>query len=91
MQAAFDLSIPEIEEFVQHGIARGDIEVLPDKRLEQIGVVRQMVEDLSGRHAIILQLPNKAHDFPASFQSTQPGPVVTGFDPLTSDAGQMTG
>jgi hypothetical protein len=35
-------------------------------------MVRQMIENLGGGEAIILQLPNKGHGLSASFQSTHP-------------------
>src|ERR1700733_3963575 len=62
MEAALDLALPEIQEFVQHGITRCDVEILPDIGLQNVRMVRQMIEDLSGGEAIILQLANKGHD-----------------------------
>lgn len=73
MQATLDLPLPEIQELVQDGIPWGDIEILPDKCLKHIRMVRQVVQDLGGGQAIILQLPNKAHVFQRPFQARVPG------------------
>jgi hypothetical protein len=73
MQVALDFPLPEIQELVQHGIARGDVEVLPDKCLKHARMIRQVVEDFGGGQAIILQLPNRSHDSQLPLRAHVPG------------------
>src|ERR1700761_283137 len=70
MQRALDLPGPEVQELVQHGISRGDVQILPDVGLQHVGMVRQVVQDLGCGQAIILRLPDRGHGCLASFQST---------------------
>lgn len=41
-----EFGAPEVEEFVEHGKLRGDVEQLPDELLQDGRMVGQMVEDL---------------------------------------------
>lgn len=61
MQRSFQVAAPEIQKFVQHRVAWGDIEVLPDEGLQQAGVVRQMIQDLRGGQAIVGWMPDEPH------------------------------
>ena len=56
MQLALDVLFPEGEEALQLGIARRDIELLPDEALDQVRVVGQVVEDLGRGQPVSLKL-----------------------------------
>jgi len=56
VKLAVEVAAPEFEEPAQLGEIRGKVELLPDEALQQVGVVRQMVNDLRGRQTIIAQL-----------------------------------
>src|SRR5215831_7352281 len=55
MEPAFDIAAPEFEKSTQFGEVRGNIELLPDEALQQVGMVRQVIDDLRGRQPIIAQ------------------------------------
>ena len=56
MQLAVDVAAPEIEKPAQLGKIRGEIELLPDEALQQIGMVGQVVDDLGSGQPIIPKL-----------------------------------
>ena len=56
MELTLQIAAPEFEKPAQFGEIGGKVELLPDKALQQIGMIRQMVDDLRGRQAIIAQL-----------------------------------
>ena len=56
VKLAVEVTAPEFEEPAQLGEIRGKVELLPDEALQQVGVVRQMVDYLRGRQSIIAQL-----------------------------------
>src|SRR5579872_6801581 len=60
VQFALDVAAPEFEEFAELGKLRGEVEFLPDERLQEGRVVRQAVEDFGGRQPVApgLQLVN---------------------------------
>ncbi len=45
MQFAIEIRLPKVEELRQHGKFRGEIIVLPNKRLQETRMVGEMVED----------------------------------------------
>src|SRR5215472_3147728 len=53
VKLALDVAAPEFQEPAQLREIRGNIELLPDEALQQIGMVRQTVDDLRGRQTII--------------------------------------
>ena len=53
VELALDVAAPEFQEPAQLREVRGNIELLPDEALQQIGMVRQTVDDLRGRQTII--------------------------------------
>ena len=62
VKLALDIAAPEFEKAVQLREIRGNIELLPDEALQQVGMIRQMVDDLCRRQSIIAQhLPMVAH------------------------------
>jgi hypothetical protein len=56
MELALDITAPEFQEPPQLGIIGRNVELLPDKALQQIGVIGQMVDYLRRGQAIIGQL-----------------------------------
>ena len=56
MELTFQIAAPEFEKPVQFGEIGGKVELLPDKALQQIRMIRQMVNDLRRRQPIIAQL-----------------------------------
>jgi hypothetical protein len=56
MELALDIAAPEFQEPPQLGIIGRNVELLPDKALQQIGVIGQMVYYLRRGQAIIGQL-----------------------------------
>ena len=55
VKLALDIAAPVFEKAVQLREIRGNIELLPDEALQQVGMIRQMVDDLCGRQSIIAQ------------------------------------
>ena len=53
VELALDVAAPEFQEPAQLREVRGNVELLPDEALQQIGMVRQTVDDLRGRQTII--------------------------------------
>jgi hypothetical protein len=53
VKLAFDIVAPEFQKAAQLRKIRGEIELLPDETLQQIGVIRQTVDDLRGGQTII--------------------------------------
>src|ERR1700683_4968483 len=53
MQLAVDVLAPEIEKLAELEKIRRDVEFLPDKNLQSVGIVRQPVDDLRRRQAVI--------------------------------------
>jgi hypothetical protein len=53
VKLAFDIAAPEFQKAAQLRKVRGKIELLPDEALQQIGVIRQTVDDLRGGQTII--------------------------------------
>jgi hypothetical protein len=56
MQATLDLALPEIEELPQGREFREEIIFLPDEILQQVRVIRHVVEDIGRRQPIALKL-----------------------------------
>ncbi len=52
MDLAVDVALPEGEEARQLGIARGEVHELPDECLQEVRVVRHMIQDLRRREAV---------------------------------------
>jgi hypothetical protein len=53
VKLALDIAAPEFQKASQLRKIRGKIELLPDEALQQIGVIRQTVDDLRGGQTII--------------------------------------
>jgi hypothetical protein len=51
---------PEIQKFLELWITGNKIEFLPDKSLEEPGVIGHVVEDLSGRQTIVAKLQRES-------------------------------
>jgi len=56
MELTLQIAAPEFEKPAQFGEIGGKVELLPDKALQQIRMIRQMVDDLRRRQPIIAQL-----------------------------------
>ena len=56
MEPTLQIAAPEFEKPAQFGEIGGKVKLLPDKALQQIGMIRQMVDDLRRRQPIIAQL-----------------------------------
>src|SRR4051794_13694146 len=56
VQRSLEFVQPESEEFVEHRKLRAKIVVLPDIGLQQRGVIRQAVENVSCRQPVALDL-----------------------------------
>jgi len=56
MELTLQIAAPEFEKPAQFGEIGGKVELLPDKALQQIRMIRQMVDDLGRRQPIIAQL-----------------------------------
>jgi len=61
VQLAVEFALPEGKKATENGIIRREIEILPDKALQQAGVIRHMVEDFCGRQAVTPQLSAEMH------------------------------
>ena len=55
VKLALKIAAPEFQKTAQLGKVGGDIELLPDEALQQVGMIRQMIDDLCGRQPIIAQ------------------------------------
>src|SRR5271166_249964 len=55
VKLTLDIAAPEFQKAAQLRKIRGNIELLPDEALQQVGMIRQMVDDLCGRQSIIAQ------------------------------------
>ena len=55
VELALDIAAPVLQKPVQLREIRGNIELLPDEALQQVGMIRQMIDDLCGRQPIIAQ------------------------------------
>ena len=55
VQPALEITAPEFQKAAQLGEIRSRVELLPDEALQQVGVIRQMVDDLCGRQPIFAQ------------------------------------
>jgi hypothetical protein len=55
MQFPLDIATPVFEKAAQLGEVRSDIELLPDEALQQVGMIRHVIDDLCGRQSIIAQ------------------------------------
>ena len=58
MELAIEIRLPKVEELRQHGKFRGEIIVLPNKRLQETRMVGEMVEDFRCGQAIKRSLAN---------------------------------
>src|SRR5947209_986619 len=61
MELALDVAAPEFEEAAELGKIRSEVELLPDKALQQIGVVRHPVNDLGSRQPILTKMGDGGH------------------------------
>src|ERR1700726_3247087 len=57
MELALDVAAPEVEEPAQLGKFRGEIELLPDEALQQVGMIGKMVDDLCRGQPILTDFP----------------------------------
>ena len=55
VQFPLDIATPVFEKAAQLGEVRSDIELLPDEALQQVGMIRHVIDDLCGRQSIIAQ------------------------------------
>ena len=55
VELALEIAAPEFQKAAQLGKIRRYIQLLPDKALQQVRIIRQMVDDLCGRQSIIAQ------------------------------------
>ena len=55
VQPALEITAPEFQKATQLGEIRSRVELLPDEALQQVGVIRQMVDDFCGRQTVIVQ------------------------------------
>ena len=53
MELAFEIAAPEFEKAAQLREVRSNVQVLPDEALQQVGMIRQTVDDLRGGQTII--------------------------------------
>src|SRR5918998_410004 len=53
------LADPKVEELVEDGKLRSEVVLLPDEGLQERGVVRHPVQDVGGRQAVALELPDE--------------------------------
>ena len=53
VELAFEIAAPEFEKAAQLGEVRRNVQLLPDEALQQVGVIRQTVDDLRGGQTII--------------------------------------
>src|SRR6185436_14071692 len=56
MQGTLQFALPEFQELLQAGKQRRQVVVLPDKLLQQLGMVGHMVVDFRRRQAVALEL-----------------------------------
>src|SRR3546814_8561712 len=56
MNPALDVLLPEAEEPAQYRIARRQIETLPDEALQQVRMIRHVIQDLRGREPVMSEL-----------------------------------
>ena len=66
MQAALQFPLPKGQELAQDRVARRDVQLLPDIGLQEARMVGHVIEDLSRRQVIILELLAKRHADPLS-------------------------
>lgn len=55
VKLAFEIAAPEFQKAAQLRKVWGYVEPLPDEALQQIGMIRKMVDDFRGRQSIIAQ------------------------------------
>ena len=53
VELAFEIAAPEFEKAAQLREVRSNVQVLPDEALQQVGMIRQTVDDLRGGQTII--------------------------------------
>src|SRR5262245_57051330 len=53
VELPLDAAAPELEKPAQLGEVRGDVELLPDETLQQVGMIGEMVDDLRGCQPIV--------------------------------------
>src|SRR6266436_8731601 len=56
MELPLDIAAPKLEKPAQLGKVRGDIELLPDETLQQVGMIGKVVYDLRGRQPVVAEL-----------------------------------
>jgi len=61
MELALDVAGPKLQEAPEFGKIRSEVELLPDKALQQIGVVRHPIDDLGGGQPILTKMGNGCH------------------------------
>src|SRR5471032_1472119 len=59
VKLAIEIALPEFQELAEVGETRGQIEVLPDKALQNMLVIGHPVEDFGGGDSVIVKLRNK--------------------------------
>ena len=55
VQFPFDIAAPVFKKAPQLREVRRDIELLPDEALQEVGMIRHVIDDLRGRQPIIAQ------------------------------------
>lgn len=79
------LGVPGQEELAMGAIASGDIAVLNQEVIDELGISPEMVETVAGREALELQRRE------AAYRGTRPPPVLEGRTVLLVDDGIATG
>lgn len=68
MQAAVQLTLPEIHEFVKEREFRGAVVILPEEGLQQGRIIGEIVKDFRrGQQTIVQLVDQTCHDRPAVF------------------------
>ena len=62
VKLALKIAAPEFQKTAQLGEIRGNVELLPDEALQQVWMIRHMIDDLRGRQSVIARrLPVLIH------------------------------
>jgi hypothetical protein len=80
MQPPLDAARPKIQKLLQLRKTRRQIQLLPNKALQNRRMIRHMIKNLRGRDPIVTQLQAKAHDQRSIM--LRPAPARTGLHKL---------
>src|SRR5271168_1804005 len=84
MEFALDVAAPEFQEAAELGKVRSEVELLPDKALQQIGMVRHPIDDLGGGQPILTKVGDGVgHSGLLSARSRLPRACSVGFAAAT--------